>query len=447
MRIRQQVLKHPVLLLTAGLLLAGSFLAGCGTTATQETEIPAEDLTEVEKETLESLQADEANLLEATDDNEEWYAGEKSEFLEKIRARREESIEQMRQIVAENEERARYNPYQEDVLFDLADLYYELAKDADLNLDYREEVALTLRPDPTAADPDVSTPNDPVVYYYKQAFKTYQDLANYYQIVESRNSRLSGDAVPEPTKYHDASYYNMGVISQELADVDNFANMEAHNNTALENYHLLTDKFPDSEYAPECRLRLGRLYFEKGDFERGAEFFSNMKQGEYKYDQSLYFTAWSYFLMTDYPRAVETFVELLDLGEQLAAESEAGARQAELYYNESVDYVAICYLPTAIDPDSEMEQLTFSEGIVDNQTWLSGPEPLKSYISSGLVGREYTPDVIRRSISSYVEYSWYPQAIELALFYTDTYPNAPEAPAVSYGLVELYGSLLETLDY
>jgi len=447
MHIRLQMLKHPVLLLTAGLLLVGSFLAGCGPDTTMDTELPAEDLTEVEKETLESLQEDEASLLEETDDNEEWYAGEKAEFLDKIRTQRKDSIEQMRLIVAENDERDRYNPYQEDVLFDLADLYYELAKDVDLNLDYREEVALSLRPDPTAADPDVSTPNDPVVYYYKQAFKTYQDLANYYQIVESRNSRLAGDAVPEPTKYHDSAYYNMGVISQELADVDNFANNEAHNNTALENYHLLTDKFPDSEYAPECRLRLGRLYFEKGDFERGAEFFANIKPGEYKYDQSLYFTAWSYFLMTDYPRAVETFVELLDLGEQMSLESEEGARQAEMYYTECIDYVAICYIPAAIDPDTETEQTTFSEGIIDNQTWLSGPEPMKSFISGGLVGREYTPDIIRRSIASYVEYSWFPQAIELALFYTDTYPNAPEAPEVYYDIVEFYGSWIETLNY
>ncbi|MCK4593187.1 tetratricopeptide repeat protein, partial [bacterium] len=115
----------------------------------------------------------------------------------------------------------------------------------------------------------------------------------------------------------------------------------------------------------------------------------------------------------------------------------------EIHYEECAEYCAQSFLPSTIDLNTQREQMSFTEIGID---WTFGPEPFKRYlIDNSFLDIKYTPDIIHRAINSYSEYGWYTQAVNLARFYVDTYPDAPDAPKVFYDIVKFYGSWAETL--
>jgi tetratricopeptide (TPR) repeat protein len=422
-----------------GILVGFTILSGCRETT---GELTAEELTEIEKETLDALAEELEDIERAQRETEEEFYEQVAEYNEKIRERRHETIEQYKMIIEEAEELDNISPYLEEVYYNLGDLYYEEAKDLYEDDAYRERMIRVHGPDPTAADPEAASDGDIVIRTFKASMKAYQDLANYYIQVEERNRSLPPDAMRQPTKYFDDSYYNMGVVADELA-IRDFTAFDLHRNDSLENFLHLLENFPESDYAAEVKQRVGRIYFERNDFDNAIKYFSQVQPGEFQYYKALYLKAWSHFLNTQYEEAVTDFFRVLDLFDEMSAESEEGAKIAEIHYEECAEYCAQCFLPSIIDLNTQREQMSFTEIGID---WQFGPEPFKRFlVNNNLLDIKYTPDIIRRAIYNYSEYGWYAQAINLARFYVETYPESPDAPKVFYDIVKFYGSWAETL--
>ncbi|OGD74475.1 MAG: hypothetical protein A2Y64_01850 [Candidatus Coatesbacteria bacterium RBG_13_66_14] len=420
-------------------LAAAAFLPGC---IPSDGELTAEELTEVEKETLDSLAKELEEIEDAQQETEEEFYEEVAEYNEKIRVQRHESIARYEEIVKEAEELDKTSPYLEEVFYNLGDLYYEEAKDLYEDDAYRERVLSSSTPEPTAADTEPVGDSDIVIRIFKMSMKAYQDLANYYIQVEERNRNLPPGAIPQSTKYFDDAFYNMGVVADELS-IRDYAAFDLHRTDSLENFLLLLDRFPDSSYSAEVRQRIGRIYFERNDFTNAIKYFSQVQPGEFQYYKAMYLKAWSYFLNQEYGEAVTNFFEVLDLFDQMSAESEEGAKIAEIHYEECAEYCAQSFLPSIIDLNTQREQMSFVEIGID---WQFGPEPFKRFlIDNGFLDIGYTPDIIRRAMNSYSDYGWFPQAINLARFYVDTYPDSPDAPKIFYDIVKYYGSWAETL--
>ncbi|MCK4595116.1 hypothetical protein KAU45_11480, partial [bacterium] len=314
-------------------LVGLAILSGCR----EMGELTAEELTEVEKETLDALSEELEEIESAQDESEEEFYEEVAEYNEKIRERRYETIVQYEGIIQEAEELKKVSPYIEEVFYNLGDLYYEEARDLYDDDAYRERMIRLLGPDPTAADPEVAGDGDIVIRTFKASMKAYQDLANYYIQVEERNRNLPPDAMRQQTKYFDDSFYNMGIVADELA-IRDFTAFDLHRNDSLENFLILIDRFPESEYAPEVMQRIGRIYFERNDFANAIKYFSQVQPGEFQYYKAMYLKAWSHFLNQEFEQSVADFFNVLDLFGQMAIESEDGAKIAEIHYEECAEY-------------------------------------------------------------------------------------------------------------
>jgi hypothetical protein len=150
------------------LIAAAAFLPGC---VPSDGELTAEQLTEVEKETLGSL-ADELSDIEETQQRtEEDFYSEVADFNEKIRVQRHESIARYEEIVKESEELDKTSPYLEEVFYNLGDLYYGEAKDLYEDDAYRERVLASSTPEPTAADTEPVGDSDIVIRTFKKSMK------------------------------------------------------------------------------------------------------------------------------------------------------------------------------------------------------------------------------------------------------------------------------------
>ena len=429
-----------------GLLLAP--LVGCTPSEGDDEAVDtASELTEVEKQTLEELNASREELTSS-------YQQTREELNPEIYEKRWEAIEQLQLIVDEYEERQALeeagdqessNPYIEEIYYDLGELYYQMAEDMLTDKEYRADVARRYEPDQTAADPENGSIDNIYVDLYTKSYKYYQTLVGRYKEVSLLNSRLPDGAEPYPTKYYDQAVYNMGAVQTELANVDNFQNMESHKEAAFRSYKELVDTFPESEYEPECSFRIGLHYYEQGGRDSkytAIEYFNRIQPEDEEiidqiYTRAVYRKAWCYYLLKDFDKSVDNLIELLDLTEEMSKEDPDNL-QVEKYRIEAYDLVATSMMPAMIREGDEEKQL-FDYDTVNGAVWYTGPDALAGYLeSNNLLGNSYAPDIIKKSIQLYIDNSWYPQSIALREYYCDIYPNAPDAVKVFAKIIEDY---------
>ncbi len=207
---------------------------------------------------------------------------------------------------------AKYTP---DVMFRLAELYYEKTKDdyAVAMKDYEEALKQV------EAGKLASAPPEP-----KQSFQKSIDL---YQrlITQFPSYRLN-----------DGSYYLLGFCLEKQGELEQ----------SRDTFHRLIEKYPGSKFVAEAWVRLGEYYFdavnEPGYLERSAEAYRAAIQFKDHplYDKALYKLGWVYYRMDDFPKAVETFVALVDyydLKSREAGEEQAGGDLR----SEALQYMAI----------------------------------------------------------------------------------------------------------
>lgn len=116
---------------------------------------------------------------------------------------------------------------------------------------------------------------------------------------------------------------------------------------AQEFFQKLIAEYPKSEYLLESYFRLGEYYFDQRRYAEAADSYSKLLNNWKNpfFDMALYKLAWSYYNINEFPRAISTFIYLIDdinlLNETQHVEG-LGKTKADLR-KEAIEYVAQCF--------------------------------------------------------------------------------------------------------
>lgn len=232
------------------------------------------------------------------------------EILE--RKERLDAIAMFEEFLSRYPDEPKYSP---DVMFRLAELYYEKTKD-DYSVamkDFEDQMKLF------EAKKLAVAPAEP-----KQSFQKSIDL--YQQLVTKFPSY----------RLNDGSYYLLGFCLEKQGEWEQ----------SRDTFQRLISKYPSSRFVAEAWVRIGEYYFdavtEDGALEKAAQAYSEAVK--YKdnvlFDKALYKLGWTYYRMDAFEKAVEIFVNLVDFYDKKA--SDAGEEEAggDLR-NEALQYMAI----------------------------------------------------------------------------------------------------------
>ena len=109
----------------------------------------------------------------------------------------------------------------------------------------------------------------------------------------------------------------------------------------------LVAEHPKSSYLLEGSFRLGENFFDKRQYERAIPAYSQLfNQWDNPYfDMALYKLGWSYYNLNDYPKAISTFIYLIDDINRVSAIKDAaalGKTKIDLR-KEAIEYIAVCF--------------------------------------------------------------------------------------------------------
>ncbi len=207
--------------------------------------------------------------------------------------------------------------YSPDVMFRLAELYYERTKD-DYGVamkEYEEQLKLVDAGKLAVAPPEPKQS-------FQQSIDKYQTLLTQF---------------PD-YRFNDAASYLLGFCLEKQGE------MEESRNT----FTRLIEKYPTSRFVPEAYIRLGEYYFdaigEAQALEKAAEAYS--KAATFKdhplFDKALYKLGWTYYRMDAFDRAVDSFVQLVDYYDQKSKEAGDDEAGGDLR-TEALQYMAISF--------------------------------------------------------------------------------------------------------
>lgn len=179
------------------------------------------------------------------------------------------------------------------VMFRLADLYYEVARE-----DYflaQSEYDMLLN---ETADEDIdSLPPSP-------ALDQSRSIALYKRILQKFPDYQYTDGTLYMLGY---SYSNELSIEQKEPDAEEIAKGY---------FEQLVTRFPDSQFAVEGNFKLGEYYFANNDIELAVPYFQAVVAKAPPENATLgngvYMLAWSYYKLSDYDQAMALFTRLLD---------------------------------------------------------------------------------------------------------------------------------------
>lgn len=280
----------------------------------------------------------------------------------------------------------RYTP---DVMFRLAELYYEKSSD-DQSVAMKEYEALLKQLDP---EKNPTPPPEPKVDFSK-SIALYQRL-----ISDFPNYKLN-----------DASYYLLGYCQEKQEDFEK----------ARSAYETLIAKYPKSKFTTEAWVRIGEYYFDAYDvpdaLSKAAEAYEHAIQDTKHplYDKALYKLGWVYYRMDRFDDAVARFIALIDFYEAEAkrkGEEEVGGDLR----NEALQYTAISFV---------------------DEKWGSLAKAQEVFAKLG--GRRYEAEIYRRMGDVYFDQTKHPEAIEAYRLTLQKDPLNKEAPQIQQRIVQAY---------
>ncbi len=321
-------------------------------------------------------------------DIREFFDGEIDILREEERLLRESAIADLQAFLARYPNHPEYTP---DVVFRLAELYYERSLDryneADLEYDRalrRYDMGIEAR-----------EPQPPE--------KNFDDTIGLFNELMRR--------FPEYRQL-DGAYYLRGVCHEEMFELQ----------PARESYMTLVQEYPNSPFAQEAWLRIGEFYFDDLDFRMArAAYQRALQYGESNwYDKILFKLGWATYLLSEYDEAITQFRSLLAYYDREGDGSEAALKQ------EAMDYFAISLaeedwnLDGNVDPDFILPRV---------QYYLPDDEA------------RYTPEVLTRLAEILVTYRRFTYAIEVYEHVLGRFPLDRENPYRHEQIVAAYTSM------
>jgi tetratricopeptide (TPR) repeat protein len=227
------------------------------------------------------------------------------------RQERLDAIAQFEEFLQRYPDEARYTP---DVMYRLAELYYEKSEDLQLQAEKQYEATLKLVEEGkvAAAPPEPQPDFSKSIDLYAKLLSQFPDY-----------------------RYNDGTYYLLGYTQEKQGKFDE----------ALVSYQALITKYPGSKFVPEAWMREGEYYFDQTDDAAihkaiDAYVHATAFKDHPLYDKALYKLGWAYYRIDDFDHAVGTFVALLDFYQGKAQGDEALGGDL---VNEALQYTAISF--------------------------------------------------------------------------------------------------------
>ena len=296
-----------------------------------------------------------------------------------------DAIAQFEEFLQRYPDEPRYTP---DVMFRLAELYYERSSD-DHAVAMRAYEDQLKRVDPSSNAPP---PPEPAVDYRPS-------IGLYRQLLE-RFPKF---------KFNDATTYLLGYCLEKQNDFEG----------AQEAYHDVIDGYPKSKFVTEAWVRIGEYYFDDYDdpdaLPRAAQAYENaIKDTQSQlYDKSLYKLGWTYYRQDRFEPAVQRFLQLVDYYEKTGTRKD-GKATGDLR-GEAIQYTAISFT---------------------DEKWGSVEKAKATFARMG--GRPYEAEVYRRMGDVYFDQTRHTDAIAAYRLALQKDPLADDAPKLQQKIVQAY---------
>lgn len=308
------------------------------------------------------------------------------ELEAKERQERLDAIARFEEFLRRYPDEPRYTP---DVMFRLAELYYERSQDTHLLATKEHSEKLKALPPDSQAEP----PPEPTVDY-GPSIALYRKLLSQFP-----NYRLN-----------DGATYLLGYCLEGQGQFDD----------SRATYQQLIARYPKSRFATEAWVRIGEYWFDNYSdpqaLPNAAQAYAAATTDPTHplYDKALYKLGWTYYRMDRFDEAVDSFLALADFYEaqKQAKGDEAGGGDLR---EEALQYVAIS---------------------LSDETWGGLPKAQALFAKRG--PRPYEADVYRRLGNVYFDQTHHPAAIEAYRLVLQKDPNSPDAPQVQQRIVQAY---------
>ena len=302
----------------------------------------------------------------------DYYSREIDTRREEERLRRIDAIADFERFLQRYPNHPEYTP---DVMFRLAELYYERSEAdyviAEVEFD-RAYARWEMGIDPTEP---ASPAKDfgPTIGLFEQLLERFPD---YRQI--------------------DGVYYLLAVSYEAMFE----------SRQAQRYFAQLVREYPDSDFAQETYLRIGEYHFERAEFELALSAYqASVRYGESRwYDKILFKLGWSTYLLGRFDEGIEYFEQLL------AYYDETGAEEADGVRPEAILYIAISISENDWDLDGETDPEYVMPRILE---YLGSDEP-------------YAGEVLDAIVNLLVEGRQFDYAIEVLEYTLSLDPCAPE---------------------
>ncbi|HSP81987.1 MAG TPA: tetratricopeptide repeat protein [Myxococcaceae bacterium] len=368
----------------------GSRFAGLGRTPEQEKLL--EELSEAVQRYEEESREYRREVQRLIQHRYEEKRGRLADGYEKaIRALEEQERRERQDAIARFEEFLRRYPreprYTPDVMFRLAELYYERSSDAHLTAMREYEEALRALPSEAEPPPEPSPDFNPSIGLYRELIARFPDY-----------------------RLNDGAWYLLGYCLEKQNAFEE----------SRSTYQELIARYPRSRFATEAWVRIGEYYFDAYDepeaLTRAAEAYEAAVRDTTHplYDKALYKLGWTYYRMDRFEDAVRRFFALVDFYEaqRLArGDEEAGGDLRA----ESLQYAAISFA---------------------DEKW-GGMERARAFFAE-LGPRPYEAEVYRRLGNVWFDQTNHEAAIAAWRLVLDKEPLAPDAPQLQQRIIQAY---------
>ncbi|WP_224368734.1 tetratricopeptide repeat protein [Hyalangium versicolor] len=278
----------------------------------------------------------------------------------------------------------RYSP---DVMFRLAELYYERSSDEHLAAMREHEEKLKALPEGADAPPEPEASFAPSIAIYTRLIN---DFPKY--------------------RLNDAVWYLLGYCMEKQGQFDE----------SRATYEELIARYPTSRFATEAWVRIGEYWFDSYSdpmaLTKAAEAYEAATKDKTHplYDKALYKLGWTYYRMDRFDEAVDRFLALADFYEaqKEAKGDEAGGGDLR---EEALQYVAVS---------------------LADDTWGGLPKAQALFAQRG--PRPYEADIYRRLGNIWFDQTNHTAAIEAYRLVLQKEPLAPDAPQIQQKIVQAY---------
>ncbi len=300
------------------------------------------------------------------------------------RQERLEAIARFEEFLRRYPDEPRYTP---DVMFRLAELYYERSSDSHLVAMREQEEKLRALPDGAESPPEPQPDFHPSIALYRQLLSRFPDY-----------------------RLNDGAWYLLGYCLEKQNAFED----------GLAAYQKLIAQYPTSRFATEAWVRVGEYYFDAYSdptaLSKAAEAYeaATRDTSHPLYDKALYKLGWTYYRMDRFDEAVDTFIALVDLYEaqRTVQGDEAGGGDLR---NEALQYTAISFA---------------------DETW-GGLDKAKAYFAK-IGPRSYEPEVYRRLGDVFFDQTNHEAAIAAYTLVLQKAPLSPDAPLIQQKIVQAY---------